>query len=105
MSLVVVTAIQCDFNPVIVSGFYLFDRTLERAVRALVLSMSLLLAACGQRGPLYLPDEQPATPVAPASPAEPAAGAGAAAPTEPGGESAEDEDEEDEEDDDGSGEG
>jgi predicted small lipoprotein YifL len=36
----------------------------------------LLLAACGQKGPLYLPDQKPAVVAAPAQPA--------AAPANPG---------------------
>ena len=35
----------------------------------LVLAMVLLLAACGQKGPLYLPDHKPAAVTTPAQPA------------------------------------
>ena len=45
--------------------------------RAALLAMVLLLAGCGQKGPLYLPDQKPAvvTPAAPpaAAPATPPA--------------------------------
>ncbi|WP_420474792.1 LPS translocon maturation chaperone LptM [Noviherbaspirillum sp. ST9] len=38
------------------------------------LSMAILLAGCGQKGPLYLPAKQPvATPAPPAAPAQNAA--------------------------------
>ena len=43
--------------------------------RAVLLVVVLLLAACGQKGPLYLPDQKPAvvtTPAQPAAPASPA---------------------------------
>jgi predicted small lipoprotein YifL len=35
----------------------------------LVAAATLLLAACGQKGPLYLPDHKPAVVTAPAPPA------------------------------------
>jgi predicted small lipoprotein YifL len=53
-----------------------------RAATAVVLAASLLLAACGQKGPLYLPDGKKKTsvPAAPA-PATPSSAAPASAPT------------------------
>ncbi|MFZ6802121.1 LPS translocon maturation chaperone LptM [Undibacterium sp. Di24W] len=35
----------------------------------LILSSNLLLSACGQKGPLYLPEKKSVTPVAPLTPA------------------------------------
>jgi predicted small lipoprotein YifL len=38
----------------------------------LILLLTLMLSACGQRGPLYLPEEPPAQPAAPATSETPA---------------------------------
>jgi predicted small lipoprotein YifL len=43
----------------------------------------LLLAACGQKGPLYLPDKKPAMAAAPAQPAAAPAASPAADPATP----------------------
>jgi predicted small lipoprotein YifL len=40
-----------------------------------VLVLTVLVASCGQAGPLVLPDAAPAAPAAPPAPAEPATGA------------------------------
>ena len=45
----------------------------DKTMRALFLLFSLLLAACGQAGDLYLPPEQPEPAQEPAAPAEPPA--------------------------------
>jgi predicted small lipoprotein YifL len=37
--------------------------------------LTVLVASCGQAGPLVLPDAAPAAPAAPPAPAEPATGA------------------------------
>jgi predicted small lipoprotein YifL len=43
---------------------------------AAVLVLTVLVASCGQAGPLVLPDAAPAAPAAPPAPAEPATDAG-----------------------------
>jgi predicted small lipoprotein YifL len=53
---------------------------MRRAARVAAAVVACTLAACGQKGPLYLPDKK-AAPVTPAPPAaSPAASSGAAAP-------------------------
>jgi predicted small lipoprotein YifL len=42
---------------------------------AAALVLTVLVASCGQAGPLVLPDAAPAAPAAPPAPAEPATGA------------------------------
>jgi predicted small lipoprotein YifL len=48
-----------------------------------LLGLTLLLAACGQKGPLYLPDKKPPAVTAPAQPAAAAPAAAPAAPKKP----------------------
>ena len=43
-----------------------------KSLRLLSAALALLLAACGQSGPLRLPDDKPAAEAAPADAAEPA---------------------------------
>jgi predicted small lipoprotein YifL len=51
--------------------------------RAVLVGVVLLLAACGQKGPLYLPDHKPAAVTAPAPPAAVPATLPAATPAVP----------------------
>jgi predicted small lipoprotein YifL len=51
--------------------------------RRLMLGVVLLLAACGQKGPLYLPDQKPAVVTTPAPPAAAPAADPAANPPAP----------------------
>lgn len=43
-----------------------------KSTRLLSVALALLLAACGQTGPLRLPDDKPAADAVPAEAAEPA---------------------------------